>query len=210
VPGIIKPVGPKDPKVYWVRRLVLLGALISTLILVFSIINQPSDVQVSENNQVAEPIEAVVASPDPTETILTTPTPTPDPTILESCLDDQIAVAVSVSSQTPKVLQGLTITMSITNVSTQICQRDVGSGANEITIVSGPALIWSTDFCNPSAAEDIRTLQPNQKVSVVASWDGMQTLKDCVKLDKATAGAYWAYSRNDTKNSEGARFVITN
>lgn len=210
MPGIIKPIGPKDPKVYWVRRLVLLGALTSTLILIFSIINRPIDAQVNEDNQIAAPIEEVAATAEPTETILTTPVATPEPTIVNSCLDDQIAITVLVSSQTPKVLEGLRITMSITNVSTQICQRDVGSGANEITIVSGPALIWSTDFCNPSAAEDIRTLQPNQKVSVVASWDGMQTLKDCVKLDKATAGAYWAYSRNDTKNSEGARFVITN
>ena len=136
-------------------------------------------------------------------------TATESVTAISNCTDDQISVSVSIDPQNPKVNQSLKLTMSVTNTSTTTCERDVGSGVDEITIISGPALIWSTDHCNPSTATDLRTLEPNQKISVTATWNGTQTSKGCVKHNQATAGTYWAHARNASKNSDGVRFVIS-
>lgn len=206
--GFIHPVGPQNPKVYWVRRALLLGAIFTTLVLLWSLFTGTDQQQAAATSVV----------PAPSETVLPTVTPSIDPSAsavastpaaITDCTDDQISLVVAIDPVEPKVNQDIRLTMSLTNTSTVACNRDLGSGANEITIISGPALIWSTDHCNPSTATDIKTLQPSQKISISATFNGTQTSKGCVKHNKATAGTYWAHARNISKNSDGVRFVIS-
>ena len=210
--GFIHPVGPQNPRVYWIRRALLLGAILTTLGLLWSLFTGKDQ----------QPAAATSIMPAPSETVLPTVTPAVDPTAnpsatatasaaaaITDCADDQILVSVAINPADPKVNQDIRLTMSVTNTSTVACNRDLGSGANEITIISGPALIWSTDHCNPSTATDIKTLQPSQKISISATFNGTQTSKGCVKHNKATAGTYWAHARNISKNSDGVRFVIS-
>lgn len=208
MPGLIHPVGPQNPKVYWVRRAILLGAIFTTLVLLWSLFTATDQ----------QPAAATSVMPAPSETVLPTVLPSIEPSAgavaatpaaITDCTDDQISVVVALNPVEPKVNQDIRLTMSLTNTSTVACNRDLGSGANEITIISGPALIWSTDHCNPSTAIDIKTLQPSQKISISATFNGTQTSKGCVKHNKATAGTYWAHARNISKNSDGVRFVIS-
>jgi hypothetical protein len=222
VSGVIHPVGPEKPKVYWVRRLLFLGAIISTLILIISSLRGSGSESVAAVTQSPTPVETAlseVANPTSTPssgaTVTSTPaSPTPEsstsvlPTEVNTCSDEQVSLSVSIDPQNPKVSQSMKLTMRIMNTSATACLRDVGSGVNEITIISGPALIWSTDHCNTSTATDVRTLAPNQPVSFTATWDGMQTSKGCIKRNQATSGTYWAHTRNASKNSDGVRFVL--
>lgn len=216
--------GPEKPKVYWVRRLLFLGAIISTLILIFSTIRgalsesaastnalpTPSATALSEVTETAEPpTEVPPSSPSANTSTPSDPAATTSAaTEIGTCSDDQISLAVTIDPQNPKVSQSTKLTMRVTNISTNPCLRDVGSGVNEITIISGPALIWSTDHCNTSTATDVRTLAPNVPVSFTATWDGMQTSKGCIMRNQATSGTYWAHTRNASKNSDGVRFVL--
>lgn len=208
MPGLIHPVGPQNPKVYWVRRAILLGAIFTTLVLLWSLFTATDQ----------QPAAATSVMPAPSETVLPAVLPSIEPSAgavaatpaaITDCTDDQISVVVALNPVEPKVNQDIRLTISLTNTSTVACNRDLGSGANEITIISGPALIWSTDHCNPSTAIDIKTLQPSQKISISATFNGTQTSKGCVKHNKATAGTYWAHARNISKNSDGVRFVIS-
>ena len=209
--GLIQPVGPEGPKVYWLRRALLLGAVISTFILIYNLLTPPAQPTVESSTKTPEPTQtsevatSISASPQTSPSV----TATESVAAISNCTDDQISVSVSINPENPKVNQSMKLTMSVTNTSATACQRDVGSGVDEITIISGPALIWSTDHCNPSTDTDLRTLEPNQKISVTATWNGTQTSKGCVKHNQATAGTYWAHARNASKNSDGVRFVIS-
>ena len=212
--GVIHPVGPQNPRTYWIRRALLLGAVISTIALLAQLF--------FGNDQT--PVAAVSPAPAPSESIFESALPTSSqsssataPAVVSSspaaattsCTDDQISVKVTIDPTAPKENQSMKLAMTVTNTSPAACQRDVGSGANEITIISGPALIWSTDHCNPDTTADVRTLAPNQPLTVSITWNGTQTSKGCVKHNRATAGTYWAHARNASKNSDGVRFVIS-
>lgn len=209
--GVIHPVGPKNPRVYWFRRALLVGAIFTTLLLIFSLLNGNDEQPVASSSALPAPSQSVMPTVIPTESqsALATPSATTSGATVTDCTDEQISVVVAINPIDPKVNQEIKISMTITNVGTTDCLRDVGSGANEITIISGPALIWSTDHCNPSTASDVRTLSPNQKLTISATFNGTQTSKGCVKHNKATAGTYWAHARNISKNSDGLRFVIS-
>lgn len=213
--GVIHPVGPKNPRVYWIRRALLIGAISTTLVLIFSLLNGNDEQPVASASALPAPSQSTMPTTMPTviptesQSDLVTPSATPVSAAAADCTDDQISVVVAINPTNPKVNQDIKISMTITNTGTVDCLRDVGSGANEITIISGPALIWSTDHCNPSTANDVRTLSPNQKLTISATFNGTQTSKGCVKHNKATAGTYWAHARNISKNSDGLRFVIS-
>lgn len=168
-------------------------------------------------------VPSVAASPTASATPVTTPTvdPSADPAAAAAatpmsttpsfdgeCPDSAMSVKVSIDRTTPAVGEGLHMTMTIKNTSDAKCLRDIGSGANEITIISGPALIYSTDHCNPSTAKDIQEFDPGEKYSVTVVWTGKLSAKGCQKLSTADAGAYWAHARNGHINSDGVRFVV--
>lgn len=218
--GLIHPVGPQNPRVYWVRRGLLFGAIFMTIVLIYSLLTGGSEQPSGQASPIALPSQTnMPSSPSTTDSLNTaTPSSTPSQTTtqtpsiqpLTDCLDEQIAVSVSINPSAPTVGQNVKVTMSIANTSSTACNRDVGSGANEITIISGPALIWSSDHCNTSTQTDVRTMQPGQKISITATWDSIQTSENCTKYNQATSGTYWAHAKNLSKNSDGLRFVISN
>ncbi|MEN9741106.1 MAG: hypothetical protein RIR66_62 [Actinomycetota bacterium] len=209
--GVIHPVGPKNPRVYWVRRALLAGAIFSTLVLIFSLLNGKDESPVVNASPLPAPSQSEIPTVLPGQTQSASPSSsvTKSPAVTTDCTDEQISVVVAMYPANPKVGQDIKISMTITNTGTVDCFRDVGNGANEITIISGPALIWSTDHCNPSTASDVRKLSPNQKLTISATFNGTQTSKGCVKHNQSTAGTYWAHARNISKNSDGLRFVIS-
>lgn len=180
--------------------------------------NQPAAVATP---LVSQSVVSVTASPTPTPSTSPSVDPSADPGAAAAaspksttpsfngeCPDSAVSVKVVIDRQSPAVGEGLHLTMTITNISNQKCLRDVGSGANEITIISGPALIYSTDHCNPSTAKDIQEFAPGQKFSVAVVWTGKLSAKGCQRLSTAKAGAYWAHARNGHVNSDGVRFVV--
>ena len=146
-------------------------------------------------------------SADPAAAAAATPMST-TPSFEGECPDSAVSVKVSIDRDKPAVGEGLHMTMTLTNTSAAKCLRDVGSGANEITIISGPALIYSTDHCNPSTAKDVQEFDPGETYSVSVVWTGKLSAKGCQKLSTAKAGAYWAHARNGHINSDGVRFVV--
>jgi hypothetical protein len=219
VTGVVHPVGPEEPLVYWRRRLVLGLATLVTLFLVFSSLTGGED-PAPASALAAPSAEAVVAplEPSPLPSI-TVATPTPEilqPTsqpivpaaIGGECSDADTSISVEIDRDTTAVGEGVHINMTVKNISTKTCKRDVGSGANEVTVISGPALVWSTDHCNPETDKDLVELAPGQEWNVKVVWTGKQTATGCKVTNVAEPGAYWAYGRNSSLNSDGVRFVV--
>ena len=213
--GVVHPVGPEEPQVYWRRRLIFgLAALLTLFVIIRSFTggDNPDPVAASAvptaSAEVASPIPTVVAA-SPTPTVLQ---PTVQPTVPAvadgECSDADTSIRVEVDRETTAVGEGVHIKMIVKNISAVTCKRDVGSGANEVTVISGPALIWSTDHCNPSTDKDLVELAPGQEWSVNVVWIGKQTAKGCKVRNMAQPGAYWAHGRNASLNSDGVKFVV--
>jgi hypothetical protein len=163
--------------------------------------------------------EAVAASPEPSAvpTVVAAPSPavlqpTAQPTVPAvvegECSDADTSIRVVVDRETTAVGEGVHINMIVKNNSATTCKRDVGSGANEVTVISGPALIWSTDHCNPNTDRDLVELAPGQEWNVKVVWIGKQTATGCKVTNLAEPGAYWAHGRNASLNSAGVKFVV--
>jgi len=219
VTGVVHPVGPEEPQVYWRRRLMLgLAALVTLIVIIQSITGGKEPVPAVASG--APSSEALVTSSAPSpvpSVVLASPTtavlqPTAQPTVPVvadgECSDADTSIRVEVDRETTAVGEGVHIKMIVKNISNVTCKRDVGSGANEVTVISGPALIWSTDHCNPSTDKDLVELAPGQEWSVNVVWIGKQTAKGCKVRNMAEPGAYWAHGRNASLNSDGVRFVV--
>jgi hypothetical protein len=218
VTGVVHPVGPEEPVVYWRRRLVLgLAALVTLIVIVRSFTGGEDPVPAAVS--VTPSAEAVAALPEPSAvpTVVAMPTPAVlQPTMQPTapvvgegeCSDADTSIRVVVDRETTAVGEGVHIEMVVKNISAKTCKRDVGSGANEVTVISGPALIWSTDHCNPSTDRDLVELAPGQEWKVKVVWIGKQTAKGCKVRNMAKPGAYWAHGRNASLNSDGVKFVV--
>jgi len=218
VSGVVRPVGPEEPMVYWRRRLVIgLAAIVTLIVLINSFTGGDDPVPT-----------AASASPSATD-LITSPEPTASPSVVESatpettqpseqpsipavadgeCSDADTSLRVTIDRGTTAVGEGVHISMILKNISTTTCKRDVGSGANEVTVTSGPALIWSTDHCNPSTDKDLVELAPGQEWKVKVVWIGKLTGEGCKVKDFAEPGAYWVNGRNASLKSDGVRFVV--
>jgi hypothetical protein len=219
VTGVVHPVGPEEPVVYWRRRLTLaLAAVVTLFVLIRSFaggqnpapaaaITAPSTEAVVAMPEISPSPSVTLASPVPT---ILQPTAQPTvPVVAEGeCSDADTSIEVEIDRETTAVGEGLHINMVVKNISTKTCKRDVGSGANEITVISGPALIWSTDHCNPNTDRDLVELAPGEEWNVKVVWIGKQTATGCKVTNMAEPGAYWAHGRNGSLNSDGARFVV--
>lgn len=215
--GVVHPIGPEEPVVYWRRRSLVGLAAVLTLFALTQMFSGGDD-----GNPAAAATPLIVASANPSTSSLpiaasTAPTtqtlqPTAEPTVQVvaegECSDAQISMQVKIDRTTTAVGEGVHIKMILKNTSATTCKRDVGSGANEITVISGPALIWSTDHCNASTEKDLQELAPGQEWSVNVVWIGKQTAKGCKVRNMAQSGAYWAHGRNGSLNSDGMKFEV--
>ena len=231
--GVVHPVGPQPPKVYWRRRLIFIGLVLFTTVVIARSFSggsgepkaaaQPSisatpKVSSSESATPASSATPTVTpsaqmsvdpSTDPILDMTPTETPSVNPTPpAGTCKDSDVKVSIAIDHTDIKVGAGLGLTMTVKNTSATSCKRDVGSGANEITIISGPALVWSTDHCTPATDSNYVNLAPGKSWKVHVIWNGKLSAKGCQILSVAQHGAYWAHARNGALMSSGARFVV--
>jgi hypothetical protein len=218
VTGVVRPVGPEEPAVYWRRRLLIgLAALVTLIVIINSLSGGTDPASTAASGSPAS--TAVVESPEPTSTpsVVVSPNPTVlQPTVQPTvpavaegeCSDADTSIRVEVDREITAVGEGVHVNMIVKNISTTTCKRDVGSGANEVTVESGPALIWSTDHCNPNTDKDFVELAPGQEWNVKVVWIGKQTATGCEVTNVSEPGAYWVHGRNSSLNSDGVRFVV--
>ena len=219
--GVVHPIGPKSPQVYWRRRAIFIVLILLTIFVIsrslFGGSEKPQAAPVVSPSPTVSASESATPSPsatiegavDPITQMTETSTPIPDPSPpADVCADSDVKVGVAINKSVAPVGKGLRLTMTVKNTSDQACKRNVGSGANEITIISGPALVWSTDHCSPGTEANYVDLNPGQTWKVDVVWNGKLSAKGCQVLSVAKYGAYWAHARNGALMSSGARFVV--
>ncbi len=190
----MSPIGPELPAVYWRRRLGVLVVLIVILFLIWWLIWGRG----SGGGAAPEPGPTVTptASPDPSPSP-TSESPTPEPTKITDCADADILVEAFAEEAIYPVGSTPTLTLSVTNIGTKPCKRDVGPGANELQITQGEVTIWSSDDCNPNTDKDVVTLDRGDAFETQLVWDGYLSAAGCPPdQPMAQAGEYTVVGRN--------------
>lgn len=208
--GLMQPVGPEPPVVYWVRRGALLLVVVTLVLGGWWFLGSRSAATPDTSTEVAAE-ETEVLEDDgsaPTEEALATPA---EPT---ECLDSAIEVTATTDSSTYRVgQQDPILTLTITNVGDVPCFRDIGPKANELEITSGGYHVWSSDDCSTSDESNRTLMAPGKQAVSTLTWNSRLSQKGCPdegKGRKAKAGRYEVVGRNLKVTSDGTAFALSN
>jgi hypothetical protein len=203
----MQPIGPESPSIYWVRRAALLVIVLFILFglvwLFRAVTGAPS-----APTPVAEPTvaESESATPDAGLTSLTPVTTDPI-----DCVDSAILVEATTDSSTYKVGKEPVLSLSIENIGSVACLRDVGPKANELEVKSGGYHVWSSDDCSSNNKTKVVTLEPGDKVASTITWNGQLSEPGCPEISTAAkVGRYEVIGRNLDVSSDATPFALTN
>ncbi|MCU0278869.1 MAG: hypothetical protein MUF33_14340 [Candidatus Nanopelagicales bacterium] len=202
--SLLNPVGPEPASVYWRRRIVVILGVLVVLALVWWLISPGGS---------SAPTSAS-ASPSPLPTLSPTTSPSvsgsPSPAVSGApCLDDDIAVTVSMTQQSYPVGSPVEFVMKISNNGATACARDVGPAANTFTIKSGGFDVWSSDACTEAGESQVEEIPAGEAFAVKGTWDSTVTANGCASPTAAEAGAYQVEATNGDASSSPLSFTLS-
>ena len=210
--GMIQPVGPESPLVYWIRRGTVLLVVITLLLGAWWFLGSRSSAAPGELTSATEEITEEVV--DENGEVIATDAVPAVPAEPTECADSAIEVTATTDSSTYRVgQQDPVLTLTITNVGDVPCFRDIGSKANELKITSGGYHVWSSDDCATDEQESVTLMEPGQQAVSSITWKSRLSQKGCPddgKGRKAKAGRYEVVGRNLNVESEGIPFALSN
>jgi hypothetical protein len=185
--SVLYPVGSQPPRVYWVRRAVVLGVpLILILIIAISCAGGGG----------AKPKGAGTGTgSNPT----TTPTNTASADPNAACLPADLSAELDTSAEGSIYPVGATpvFTATITNVSLNTCKFTSTSANETWTVWTGPTKFWTTAGCPQADTSATKKLAPQASTQVSITWDGKRLDPNCKSGDTAEAGTYVLHARLD-------------
>jgi hypothetical protein len=170
---LVHPVGPLPPRVYWTRRLVLLGVLV---VLVVAIAVSCSAGSGSSHR--------AAANPTPSTSPASTTTPS-------ACTREQIAVVAETdATRYPAGVQPR-LRVAIRNRAAVACILTDSPSTRTWTIVSGADQVWTTAGCSASHRATRTTLAPGDAVRHSTLWNRHRSGKGCTaSTTEAGPGTY--------------------
>jgi hypothetical protein len=201
--------------------MVLAGALLGVLIVVYSCNKSGMTSPASAPTATPPASNKPVSSPSPTAQAVVTPAAVISPTATapvapaDMCTDAEISVKAVPAKTTMVAGTEVQITLLIKNISNRSCSRDVGADQQELRVVFGAEQIWSSDDCDGPTGTDVRTFPPNHERSYNAIWNGKSS-STCSTTAKRTPtgpapvpGEYQLIGRVGTDQSDPVVLKIT-
>lgn len=183
---VLHPVGPNPPRVYWVRRLVVMVALVVVVVgliaLVWAVAFRDGGSEATGTDAAAGAAADQPASDGAAA-----------PAVPVDCLAANLQLTVvsdatQYASGANPVLQA-----AITNVGAAPCTVDAGYVAREVVISSGTDRIWSTKDCASAenASRQLLLGGAGGRDSVDIAWDRIRSGEGCpADLPAPRAGTY--------------------
>ncbi|MEV6429963.1 hypothetical protein [Nocardia sp. NPDC051463] len=205
---MLEPNGPLPPEIYWRRRVLAIGVLVVALALVIWLVvmfarggdapgstkaaaSSSSVTKAAEGSSAKPSTSAESSAPKPSGTAAATPSS--NPVAQGQCPDQSLAVRVTVEQPTYKTGETPVFGIVITNISTAPCSRDVGSGLQQVSVLTldGQRRLWSSTDCYPDGQPDVRTLNRGEQAAFTVTWSGSTSQPNCAgDRVPVPAGAY--------------------
>ncbi|WP_280255347.1 hypothetical protein [Nocardia wallacei] len=187
---MLEPNGPLPPEIYWRRRLLAIAALVVVLALVIWLAimllrgggDDKSAAPVAASSSVtsapAQSSTGAAESSTSPSTATTNATASGSPV---SCPDQSLAVKVTVAQPDYKTGEQPVFGIVVTNISTTVCQRDMGSGLQQVTVQSldGQRRMWSSTDCDQGGPAEVRALKGGEQAAFTLTWSGTTSQPGC-------------------------------
>lgn len=203
---MIDPSGPLPPGVYWRRRVAAVAVSIAAVVLLAFVIGRlvdggPNPVQGASARSSQPPSERPSSEPssgasvsssvsEPVPAAASTPPLAPPPP--QPCPD--AAIGVYAETEQPSLLVGShpVFRLLIANTSAVACLRDVSRSIRELVLTTPEGTrVWSSNDCYSPPGEEVRLIQPGEKLLFTVTWAGRTSAAGCPTRRRAVpAGAY--------------------
>jgi hypothetical protein len=183
---------PRLPaRVYWVRRLVVLGIPLLVVVLVitwFSSRGGDSSAEPTPTITTPAPEVADAAAPAPSAP------PTTEPGGVADCDATTLTIAMTATAESFGPGAPATFNVSITNTGSVPCLVDAGEASREIVITSGPDRVWSNRDCIAEGTQTRDLLLPEGGADTTQlAWNRVRSAPGCPPdLPAPGAGTYSA------------------
>ncbi|MBY6686706.1 hypothetical protein HQ305_14175 [Rhodococcus sp. BP-149] len=206
---MLEPNGPLPPEIYWRRRALAIGGAVVVIGLVVWLVvslagGGSQDSESTAASASLAPSAATTYRPDASATggsapaggsgggggggdaassssaTSTSATTSSAPVAPGQCTDQSLAVKASPDQPSYPAGQEPAFTVVVTNIGTSACERDLGSGLQQVLVytLEGQRL-WSNVDCFPTTTPDIRTLQPGEQAPFAVKWSATTSEPGC-------------------------------
>jgi hypothetical protein len=94
-----------------------------------------------------------------------------------NCADSEISVVPVPSATTVRRGNAVTVKLTIKNISTRTCSRDVGADPQELYIDQAARKYWSSDTCTNMHGSNVLQFSPGTIRQYTVTWNGRQSSK---------------------------------
>lgn len=207
--SIMHPVGPETPGTYWLRRGIVVAALLGLFAVVVLLWPGGEESPTAANvTPSATASGSAQSSPSPSATASPSESASADDP--QACRPSDLSVSVALVDPAPTVGSDVVFEMAIANNGDTPCTQDVGPAVTSFTVTSGGFRVWSSDDCSPAGGNQVELIPPGQAFVVQATWPTIVTTPGCPSQDqRAQAGAYDVVGTDDGLSSASVRFVLS-
>ncbi|MCW5951517.1 MAG: hypothetical protein KIT69_04610 [Propionibacteriaceae bacterium] len=196
--SLLHPVGPEEPRVYWVRRSLVVVVAVA-LVVALAWLVWPKEPTVSA---VPPP-----TSPTSTPSVTTTPStpapsssPSPTPTGPVACDPTLMKLGVAGFQKVKVGAKDTAFTLTVTNNTKVACILTISPKTYKLTVTSGKDRIWSTADCEKWLPAKEMTLDAGATHEFGVKWTLRRSSEGCkLAKDKLKPGTYVATGTLDGK-----------
>ncbi|KGM10207.1 hypothetical protein N868_16260 [Cellulomonas carbonis T26] len=200
--------GPQPSRVYWVRRLVVVGVLVAVVVLVVSLLSSlrggdaPATAAGEDTAAVTGASDDDAAAADGEEGAGAEDAATDDGTAddgseggaPDACAVEALTTTLVSDAATYPAGSTPTFTVTLTNSSDKACTVDAGTANQSLVVTSGADRIWSSADCATTAdGERMLLMAPGAQEVVQLAWPRVRSDEACTAdLPEPRAGTYTA------------------
>jgi hypothetical protein len=212
MPSTVRPRGPLPARVYWIRRLVVLGVPLLLVVVLARVLGGSSDGKDPSSGEATQAGAAVQETPAPTvgPTAATqggtgtgkkgkgkkdqpvVETAPPEPVLAEPtgpCTESDIVATPAITSAAGGA--DIPITVNLRTVVTEACTWQASAQTMTVTITSGDDYIWSSRECPAAIPPQDVVVRQAVDAPVVVTWSAKRSDEECSKwTDWAQVGFY--------------------
>ena len=208
MPSTVRPRGPLPARVYWTRRIVVLGIPLLLVVVLARVLGGSSDGKDASAGRATQAASVQETAPaptaGPTAEVATgkkgrkgkkrdAETVPPEPVLAEPsgpCVDSDIVATPAITSAAGGA--DVPITLNLRTVTAEACTWQASPQTLTVTITSGNDFIWSTRECPSAIAVQDLVIRQAVDTPVVVTWaDGKRSDETCSgRTDWARPGFY--------------------
>lgn len=202
--------GPLPARVYWRRRLAVLGVALLLVVGLARLLGGGSDGSSGDGSSgdgQASLADAPASSgsagatgapsastPPPPPSTPAAPTSTPPATPDGPCADSDLAVTPEVTEAIGGPDHGVAIQLHVRSISAEACTWKVSASSLTLRITSGSDDIWSSRECPKTIPSQQLTVRRSETTTVGVTWNSRRSDEDCSRLTEWAAPGWYHVS----------------